>query len=148
MGKRSFNLSGCLVILALALSVLFIFLSSLFKGSVMSEIFIWLAVGMPISAFALSYKLKPIDLLGDSPEIKTSAEVVSKTSEISETFSMYRIGIINTRYYVSFQFPDSSRKNFNVDLNTYSTIAENDVGMLTYKQNGDTVYFVSFQPQA
>jgi hypothetical protein len=70
------------------------------------------------------------------------ALVIAKTTEVSKEIGS--AAKINTIYYVAFQFSDGSRKNFNVDVNTFNTIAENDSGTLTYRQSGDSLFFVAY----
>ena len=50
-----------------------------------------------------------------------------------------------TRYYLTFEFPDGSRKSFRVkSLELLNTTVENDMGTLTYKEYGGEKMFISF----
>ena len=71
--------------------------------------------------------------------------MASKASEVNKGIG--RDAKIETLYYVSFQFSDNSRKNLNVDIDTYNTVMENETGVLTFKQDSETLYFISFQTQ-
>ncbi|MCL2014378.1 MAG: DUF2500 domain-containing protein [Oscillospiraceae bacterium] len=77
------------------------------------------------------------------PEIQASVKVIAKTTEVSKGASEY----IDTFYYISFLFPDGSRHNFNVDINTYNIAVENEMGILTYKKSGNKLMFFKFQPE-
>lgn len=55
----------------------------------------------------------------------------------------------NTRfgstYYIAFTLQDGNRKNIMVPIEKYSTIKENECGILTYKEYGKYIEFVDFQ---
>ena len=51
-------------------------------------------------------------------------------------------------YYVSFAFPTGIRQNFSVDIDTYNTLTEHDVGILTYKQYDEDLFFIDFEIQS
>jgi len=84
-------------------------------------------------------------LLDNFPEIKESVKVISKTNEVSRAYGSNEE--VKTTHYISFQFPDGSRKNFEVDVSTYNIILENDFGILKYKEMDNTLYFVDFQAE-
>jgi|GEM_PF-2734832 len=48
-------------------------------------------------------------------------------------------------FYVSFVFPDNSKKKFEVDIYQYQSIFENGIGILTYKEKSEHLLFISFQ---
>ena len=77
--------------------------------------------------------------LENASEHKAIATVISKTSQLDGAF-------FSTTYVISFGFPDRSRKVFDVDKMQYAVIGERETGLLTYKQNKDTLYFVDFRP--
>ncbi len=68
------------------------------------------------------------------------AKAVSKTYQIRGSERATR-----TNYYISFEFPCGNRYNFPVDLGSFNTILEDENGILTYKQKGQYMYYVSFQ---
>lgn len=74
------------------------------------------------------------------PSLTAQAKVVSKTSEVSGMG-----GVVRTVYFVSFEF-NGRRENVKVDISFYNTVAENDVGLLEYKDPGGLFHFVDFKP--
>ena len=72
-------------------------------------------------------------------EITESGKVISKTSGLESSGS--------TEYFVSFELPDGNRKNFKVEVDIFNTITENQVGKLTYRENGTRLFFVNFERQ-
>jgi uncharacterized membrane protein len=82
------------------------------------------------SAFALSHIFS------------SQAKVISKASQVLG--NPYSTG---TQYYISFEFQDETRKNFNVIVTQYNTIIEGDIGVLIYRQCETTSFFVDFQRQ-
>ncbi|MCL2378300.1 MAG: DUF2500 domain-containing protein [Defluviitaleaceae bacterium] len=52
-----------------------------------------------------------------------------------------------TTYYISFEFLDGQRKSFTVDALQYNVIFEGEMGLLTYKQNGEHLFFGDFRFQ-
>ena len=50
-------------------------------------------------------------------------------------------------HYVSFEFPDGARKNFQVNVEQYNSVVENETGTLTYKGFEKHLIFVNFQCQ-
>ena len=50
-------------------------------------------------------------------------------------------------YHIAFEFPDGARKSFEVKLDQYNTITENETGTLTYRESGKYLFFVSFDRQ-
>ena len=86
------------------------------------------------------------------PEQTALTKVLKKTMKISgedyvgSDTSSYKTPV-TTSYFISFEFTDGTRKNFQVDVNCYNTLLENDTGILTYKENGASLLFVGFQRQ-
>jgi len=86
-------------------------------------------------------------------KIKETVKVFSKTFETSEVSENSYIGentyATNTyhinAHYIAFEFPDKNRKAFRVGGAEYCVIAENDVGILTYKEYSGALYFLDFQ---
>jgi len=76
-------------------------------------------------------------------EKEAFVSVVSKATRAAGN----RFGI-NTMYYVSFAFPTGIRQNFSVDIDTYNTLTEHDVGILTYKQYDEDLFFIDFEIQS
>lgn len=79
-------------------------------------------------------------IAGTAAVIRSNAILVSKTKEIG--FRSYSSPTIS---YLVFEFPDGTRKDFEVDSSTYNTILKGEEGILTYKELNDTRVFVSFQ---
>ena len=75
-------------------------------------------------------------------EAEAFVSVIGKTTRITGSKHGVR-----TIYYVSFSFPDGARKNFTVDVDTFNTFQENDIGMLIYKENGKHLFFIDFEHQ-
>ena len=82
--------------------------------------------------------------LSSCPALISAVRVVSKFSNNSYS----RTVNIGSTYYISFEFPDGSRKNFwIVDVAIFNTIVENEMGILTYKEHEGSTLFIHFQPQ-
>ena len=75
-------------------------------------------------------------------EKEVFVSVIAKTTKTAG--SQYGV---RTIYYISFSFPDGARKNFVVDVDTFNTLQENDIGMLTYKEYGKHLFFLDFEHQ-
>jgi len=74
-----------------------------------------------------------------SPLLTAQAKVFAKTTETSENDIVYAV--------VIFEFNDRREKT-HVDISLYNSIAENDTGLLEYKDLkifGKRFYFVSFK---
>ena len=74
----------------------------------------------------------------------------SKTTETSGGDSIpngegYYTVPVTTSHFVSFEFPDGFRKNFSVDVNQYNSVAENEAGILTYKEHKSNLMFIDFR---
>ena len=76
----------------------------------------------------------------DSPTKSEAVRVISKTSKTDGSYA-----IVSTSYFVSFEFPDGTRKNVSVDVNQYNSIAENEMGTLTYKEHKNDLMFIGFE---
>jgi len=79
----------------------------------------------------------------NAPENKENVKVISKSYEIGGI-----AGATGTFYYIAFEFSDKTRKTFEVDVTEYALVAENERGILTYKEYGDVLVFIDFQSQA
>ena len=76
----------------------------------------------------------------DTPAKHSHAVLISKATEVSPV-----VHASMSDMYISFEFPDGTRKNFRVNADVYNTILEGEEGILTYHELGDTRVFVSFQ---
>ena len=86
-------------------------------------------IGAPISQSAVSVFAKSTD------------DIVIRSLE-------RRRGFVKTprRYhYISFDFPDNSKKKFEVDMYTYRAIEKNDTGTLIYKIKGKHTRYIDFK---
>lgn len=70
---------------------------------------------------------------------KIKAKVLSKSFSVGGRYA-------HTFCFISFEFFDGTRKNFSTNINQYNTIIENEEGLLTYKENGNNIWFIDFQP--
>jgi len=77
---------------------------------------------------------------GSAPDMTAFVKVVSRVVE--------RTGQTSNEYYIAFEFPDGTRKNFELKRDQYNSIVENEAGTLTYRESGKYLFFVSFQRQA
>ena len=88
-----------------------------------------------------------------APKLVVHAKVFGKTVDTSGGGTsyvgnnLYASDKVITKHFVSFEF-NGHRKNFEVDVNQFNTIAENDSGMLTYKDFDNKLIFISFQRDA
>lgn len=67
-----------------------------------------------------------------SPELSVPAMVVAKRDHVT-SYRNNDHGRTRTTYYVTFEFNSGDRKEFNLTDQEYGMIAENDVGILTFK---------------
>jgi len=81
-----------------------------------------------------------------SPTLTASAKVISKLSE-QRVSGMGNVVTTKNEYFVTFEFPDGNRKKITVDTTQYALIAEEDLGVLEYKNLNQRLIFVSFQRQ-
>ena len=79
-----------------------------------------------------------------SPSIIEKSETVKVISKASNMSGVY--GATTTYFYVSFEFPDETRKNFQVEVKQYNSIAESETGILTYKEQKNDLMFIDFKP--
>jgi len=70
------------------------------------------------------------------PEQTAKVRVFAKTLDIN-------YGIAT--HFVSFEFNDGNRKNFQVDVNQYNSVAENETGTITYQEAETHLIFIKFQ---
>ena len=76
---------------------------------------------------------------------KTALSLTATVKVVSKEFETVKKGA--SKHYIAFEFPDRTRKSFQVDIKNYNTILEGDTGLLYYKEQGDRVWFVEFQRQ-
>jgi len=89
-----------------------------------------------------------------TPSSVVAASVFAKTLKTSDGDPSY-IGNglfttdeVSTKHFISFEF-DNRRESVEVPVSLYNTLAENDVGLLEYKDlPGSGFEFISFQRQA
>jgi len=145
--KSSLNKIGVITAIALIFGITAVIGYVMFPDNVFFE-FVWIpgAIIIAICVLVMIPQLIKHNRIDSLPKLTTSAKVITKTSAVSKGYGENQT--INTIYYVAFQFPDNSRNNFCVDINTYNTVIENDTGLLTYKQSGNNLFFVSFEPQS
>lgn len=72
-------------------------------------------------------------------EYTVSARVVSKIA--------HGINNLNSSFLVSFEIEDKGRKNFSLDMARFNLLNENDVGILTYKEEENTLFYIDFKVQ-
>ena len=123
--------TGCF--LSLLITIILIVLAVIYRHSAISGYLVAIAfVFLIVSSIVIliingnakerNYK----SFLESLPEIESTVKVISKTSKVSKDCGNHNP--IITTYYLSFQFPDNSRKNFEVDVSTYNTVLENETG--------------------
>ena len=101
----------------------------------------WFLIMLPITIFAF-YVTRPnaMETAVDSVhEVKVQAKAISKATKAHGSAA-----IMSTNYYISFEF-NNRRANFEVDVTQYNTILENEIGTLTYKEDGEEFIFVDFK---
>ncbi|MDR3345002.1 MAG: DUF2500 domain-containing protein [Oscillospiraceae bacterium] len=105
---------------------------------------LWLIVGLvlvPVFYKLSAAKSNAKSAFASSPNLSSKVKVISKLAQV--TGGRYSTNL----FVVAFEFPDGNRKNFPVDMANFSMIVENDIGTLTYKEQGTYLFFVSFQRQ-
>ena len=132
------------IILMVALIPLFMFLLGIIASigveyiigyGVLTLVFGWIFIAFARIDASASKKLKK------AVEHQVMARVLSKAPQVGgDPFTT------GTIYFISFEFPDRTRKCFAVDARQNSLIMEGEVGFLTYKQNNEHLFFVNFQP--
>ena len=83
------------------------------------------------------------NLCNSLPNLDTPAKVISRTSE--ETSYGKGGRNVSTNYFIAFELPDGTRKNFEVKIDQYNTILEDETGTLTYRESGTYLFFGTFQ---
>ena len=111
------------IIFSIFMVGLFTFLSLFFGLMILSPIF-------KAMAFA------------DAENIIASVKVISKTTKTSVT-----TGSGSTKHHIAFEFPDGTRKNFEIAVEVANTILEGESGTLTYRESGQHLFFVGFERQ-
>jgi len=79
--------------------------------------------------------------LNFAPTLHDVVKIVAKTSSTTGAQNW-----ADTTFTITIEFQKRVRKIMKVNEEQYSYIAEGETGLLTYKQNKDTLYFVSFEP--
>ena len=101
--------------------------------------------------------MKPLEELKKSPEQTANVKVIGKVTEVSGGGLMVGDdGSGTTAYpnpvimlhFISFEFPVGTRKNFQVNVNQYNSVTENETGTLTYKEHENDLMFIDFQSQS
>jgi len=82
----------------------------------------------------------------DSIKKKSIAKLVGKNMNRS-TLSINGMPCDVTNFFLSFKFADGSQMLFNVPVTVYNLYFENEVGILTYKSQGEKSFFISFERQ-
>jgi len=86
----------------------------------------------------------------DAPLLTAKAKVFAKTTNTSGGGTSYvgdglhSTDSVTTEHFISFEFNDC-RENVKVDVSLYNTVAENEMGMLEYKDLGGLFHFVNFK---
>jgi len=155
MNKRGYLF---LVILSTApaiVTVFIIFYATVFADATLADFFggdltnltivlvLFSAVGLMLSALLFPRAREEVlaaTTLKYAPELKEMVKAITKTTQALDSLTSI------ATFVIAFEFPNNVRKIVEVDTNQYSIIAEGDVGILTYKQNKDNLFFVSFEP--
>ena len=95
--------------------------------------------------FSWTYRLTRKEIVAaatfrDATEHKIPVKVISKL-----TRGFGNLSLTGSQHIIAFEFPDRTRKSFEVDTIQYSVIVEGDTGLLTYKRNREHHYFVAFE---
>ena len=88
---------------------------------------------------------KETDIYFNAVEHRDHAYVLSKMTQ--QSISDSDDDTIYTTYHVSFEFFDGQRKSFTLDISQYNAVFEGEMGLLTYKQNGNRLFYGNFHPQ-
>ena len=103
---------------------------------VMGDIlFITAIIWLPIAVLSIIFKIREvinIKAFEAAMQIDIFARIVSKH-------------IDNHYYYIKFECPDGTHKQFEVEYSLYASTFEKDTGTLTYKENGNKLFFIDFQ---
>jgi len=102
--------------------------------TIFGGVFFLVIVGVTISIRRES------NAFNSASDMTAFAKVVSRVVE--------RQGRSSNAYHIAFEFQDGTRKSFEVKLDQYNTITDSDTGMLTYRENGKYLFFISFDRQA
>ena len=117
----------------------------IFAGGILLGIWVYLGTKENQKAFQTAWD--------NTPEINEKVKAFCKTTKTSggnwvsngdESGGGYTSSV-TTQHFISFEFPDKSRKSFEVGAEEYILITENDAGVLTYKEYGGNLYFIGFK---
>ena len=101
-----------------------------------------LIVGVGAVCFVLAARRRAdVMLYRNATKHQAMVVVISKTHQVAGSLYLTR-----TKYTISFEFPDKSRRSFAIDAMPFELIREGETGMLTYRQNRERLFFISFQP--
>jgi len=103
-------------------------------------IFIVLCMGIPC-LLATRTEFRKVALYANAIARQDIATAITKASKVYG--SAHGVG---TMYYLTFELPGRERKTFEVELMQYNIVIEGETGFLTYKQNGEHLYFLEFKP--
>ena len=158
--KMKNDLWGCLFCLVLPPVILIIF--AVFYGIFQSDVLgfwfmgymVFMLIFMPTS-WVLRFKSKQKHMdkwLNSLPLLTARAKVFAKTTNTSggdwvssgdESGGGYTSSV-TTQHFVSFEFNDRC-ENVYVDVSLYNTVAENETGLLEYKEVDGEFMFISFK---
>ena len=79
-----------------------------------------------------------------TPEKRERVKLLDKGQFTAHNYYSHTRRIYIRRHTVIFQFPDNSRKIFQIDFETDCPLVVNDTGILTYKERNSETLFVSF----
>ena len=158
MNKKPSNLAGVVIILELVTIIAFIIWSILFPDSKYVVNWGGNRINAVVKTAFMGFALLIISALifnaidngrnyARSSIVKTNATVVSRASEFRRSSGRTGGRPLGGTHFLSFEFPDGTRKNFKVDVTQFNTIIENETGILTYRECGDWLRFVDFQRQ-
>jgi len=80
------------------------------------------------------------------PVLTANVKIISKVSEqVVDGWG----GTVSTKnsYFVVFEFSDGNRKKLSVNMSQYALLAENDSGVLEYKDINSNLEFINFKRQ-
>jgi len=141
MPKRSkwVNFGLAVTIIGAIAIVYSLFHATIFLGHdsewIISDIlFIAAIIWLPIAVLSIAFKIKEIRNIRAFeavPQINILAKIAYKH-------------IDNHYYYIGFECSNGDYKQFEVGYLLYSITFEKDTGTLTYKQNGNKIFFIDY----
>jgi len=82
----------------------------------------------------------------NTPLLTAQAKILSKVSEQAVDGWGGTVSTKNS-YFVVFEFSDGNRKKLSVNMSQYALLAENDTGVLEYKDISSNLKFINFKRQ-